>query len=667
MTPPALVNGRLAIRLQSLSLLLLWLQLLGLRQAQPVLLVALPLLSLLSSWAPAALQRRKRLWSNGIGLLLVAALLVSSPITDRSQWLAILTNLIWLLSGFKVLEVSTPAEIRRSGLLLLVAIGMAGVYQQALAASLLQGGAALLAVGSLLALEMGAVRPRGLARQLLVLVAVSLPLMVLLFVFGPRTVPYFQFAGGGAQTGLSEELDPGSIASLVQNDAPAMRLQFSGDQPPPASERYWRMLTLSRFDGRRWRTSTEAPQLAPATTAEAAEQATALTVLLEPTNIHWLAWGGTGLPLPTDIRRSATGGLWREQPVRSRLLYRLVADTPPGSEPWRQVAPSHQDLAYPPNSNPRLEALGAEWRQLGDPAARLAAAQQWFVEQGFRYTLRPGALPLTNTLDTFLFERREGFCEHFAAAFTALMRAADVPARVVVGYQGGSWVQPISGGSPHLSVTQADAHAWSEVWLPGQGWRRVDPTAWVVPERTEQNLYESLAAAGSSSDVQQLGTPPSWLNWLRGQWQALDLGWSVWVMQFDQTRQSELLQQLFGAHASRWQSGLVIAGLALLLSLGLVVLAWLQPQPHDRRRRQLDRCLRRAGVNSQPGASLNALIAEAQQRHPHLAADWQQLADHYLNARFAPGGSSSHPSQNWARLQRRIHRQLRQSRRFGIG
>ena len=663
MTPPVVVNGRLVIRLESLSLLMLWLQLLGLSQAQPVLLVALPLLSLLSSWPPAALQRRQRLWSNGAGLLLAAALVMSSPISERSQWLAILSNLIWLLSGFKVLEACTPAELRRSGLLLLVSIGMAGIYQQSLAPSLLQGGAALLAVGALLALEMGAAPPRGIARQLLVLVAVSLPLMALLFVFGPRTVPYFQFAGAGAQTGLSEELDPGSIASLAQNDAPAMRLQFSNDQPPPASERYWRMLTLSRFDGRRWRTNPGAPQLAPPTPAEAAAQPSALTVLLEPTNIQWLAWGGTGLPLPTDIRRSATGGLWREQPVRSRLLYQLVADTPPGQEPWRQVAPSDQDLAYPPDSNPRLEALGAEWRQLGDPAARVAAAQQWFMQQGFRYTLRPGTLPRTHTLDAFLFERKEGFCEHFAAAFTALMRAADVPARVVVGYQGGSWVQPLTGGSPHLSVTQADAHAWSEVWLPGQGWSRVDPTAWVVPERTEQNLYNSLIAAGSNSDLQQLGTPPSWLNWLRGQWQALDLGWSVWVMQFDQTRQSELLQQLFGAQASRWQSGLLIAGLAALLSLGLVVVAWLQPQTHDRRRRQLERCLRHAGVSSHPGASLNALIAEAQQRHPHLVNDWQQLADHYLTARFAPGGSTAHTPQHWARLQRRIHMRLRQSRR----
>jgi transglutaminase-like putative cysteine protease len=667
MRPTTLVNGRLVIRLQSLSLIVLWLQLLGLRQSQPVLLVALPLLSLLSSWPPAALQRSKRLWSNGVGLLLAAALVVSSPISERSQWLAILSNLIWLLSGFKVLEACTPAELRRSSLLLLVSIGMAGIYQQDLAPSLLQGAAALLAVGALLALEMGAAPPRGLARQLLVLVAVSLPLMALLFVFGPRTVPYFQFAGAGAQTGLSEELDPGSIASLAQNDAPAMRLQFSDDQPPPASERYWRMLTLSRFDGRRWRTNPGTPQLAAPTPAEAAAQPAALTVLLEPTNIQWLAWGGTGLPLPTEIRRSATGGLWREQPVRSRLLYRLVASTPPGPEPWRQVAPSRQDLAYPLDSNPRLEALGAQWGQLDDPAARVAAAQQWFVEQGFRYTLSPGTLPLTNTLDAFLFERREGFCEHFAAAFTALMRAADVPARVVVGYQGGSWVQPLTGGSPHLSVTQADAHAWSEVWLPGQGWSRVDPTAWVVPERAEQNLYDSLLAAGSSSDLQQLGNSPHWINWLRGQWQALDLGWSVWVMQFDQTRQRELLQQLFGAQASRWQSGLLIAGLAILLWLGLVLVAWLQPQHHDRRRRQLERCLRHAGVSNRPGASLNALIAEAQQKYPHMTNDWQQLADDYLSARFAPGDTAANTPHHWARLQRRIHMRLSQSRRFGQG
>jgi hypothetical protein len=132
-------------------------------------------------------------------------------------------------------------------------------------------------------------------------------------------------------------------------------------------------------------------------------------------------------------------------------------------------------------------------------------------------------------------------------------------------------------------------------------------------------------------------------------------------MQFDGNRRSELLEQLFGADAARWQSALVLAGLGVLLTLGLVLVAWLQPQPHDRLRRQLDRCLRRAGVPNRPGASLNGLIQEAEQRYPHLAADWQQLAEHYLATRFAPGPSSTEARRNWSRIQRRLLQSLKQN------
>ena len=72
------------------------------------------------------------------------------------------------------------------------------------------------------------------------------------------------------------------------------------------------------------------------------------------------------------------------------------------------------------------------------------------------------------------------------------MRAADVPARVISGYQGGHVVQPISGG-PYLELRQSDAHAWVEVWLEGEGWQRVDPTLWATTT--------ALPAAGPAPSV----------------------------------------------------------------------------------------------------------------------------------------------------------------------
>ena len=97
-----------------------------------------------------------------------------------------------------------------------------------------------------------------------------------------------------------------------------------------------------------------------------------------------------------------------------------------------------------------------------------------------------------DSVDDFLFNTRRGFCEHFASAFTVLARAAGIPARVVTGYQGGEY-NPMGG---YLLVRQSDAHAWSEVWLEGRGWVRVDPTAAVAPERVERGLDAAMSRSG---------------------------------------------------------------------------------------------------------------------------------------------------------------------------
>ena len=88
-----------------------------------------------------------------------------------------------------------------------------------------------------------------------------------------------------------------------------------------------------------------------------------------------------------------------------------------------------------------------------------------------------------NPIDEFLFETKRGYCEHYASSFTVLMRLADIPARVVTGYQGGE-INPIDN---YMTLRQSDAHAWSEVYLGKMGWVRVDPTAAIPPGNIEDS------------------------------------------------------------------------------------------------------------------------------------------------------------------------------------
>jgi transglutaminase-like putative cysteine protease len=610
-----------AALLQLLSLALLWLQLLLQGQLQTLVAIVLPLLMALR------LRQRPlpRPWLLSLTLLALLAWAPGASLGDRSALLQSACNLLWLLSGLKLLEACSHNDQRRCSLLLLLAVGLAALAEQGLAASLLQGLCALLALASLLALEGGPSPLAQVLRRSGVLVALALPLLVATFVLLPRLEPLWSLQiGPRGRTGLGERLAPGELASLVQDDRLAARVSFAGGTPPPPPRRYWRVLVHQRFDGSSWSAGSAPaplPQL-PLAGASVRER-----WMVEASGLRQRPWSGGGLPTDPQLQTSARGTLVGRMPLQERSLYGLAPGA--GSALWRRMAPSAADLQLPPAANPRLQALGAQWeRQGGSPEARLQQARQWFLQQGFRYTLEPGALGNVDPLDRFLFETRAGFCEHYAASFSALMRAAGVPARVVVGYQGGIWQKPL-GGDAFLELRNSDAHAWSEVWLPGRGWIEVDPTAWVVPERVRR----SLAASLSQEDRQRLSRPaPGWVQLALNEWQGLDYRWQLWVMGFDRQRQRELLGN------SRWQGLIALAAMATALGLGLLPLLRQRPGG-DAPRRQLERLLRqleRGGQPLQAGESLAAYCRRVGQQQPALAAPLAELQQRYEAWRFGP-------------------------------
>ena len=245
--------------------------------------------------------------------------------------------------------------------------------------------------------------------------------------------------------------------------------------------------------------------------------------------------------------------------------------------------------------------------------------------QPFRYTRQPGLLPEVAPLDAFLFEKRQGFCGHFASSVSALLRASGLPARVVSGYQGGSWVQPLSGAG-YLDLRQSDAHAWSEVWIEGLGWLSVDPSLWVSGDSTAPAL----------SPVQ--GMDP--LHWVERQWWGLDLAWTRWWLGYDARSQEALLERLLGDR--RDALGVVLLGaMALTLAGGLALLSWLRQRGQgDPQRRELDRCLlafARQGWVPQAGETLPQLAMRLRQRWPELEPELGLFVTRYEAQRFGSG------------------------------
>lgn len=588
------------------------------------------------------------------GLLLVGLLGLQPAL--MLSWLAVGLT---LLAGLKLWESRRIGERRLVALLQLVCAGVLGALQADLAPSLVQGLAVLTALASLLALETGGSTDwLTLLRRSVVVVAAALPMALALFLLLPRLPPFTPVEGLGAlgaRTGLAERLAPGGIAALASNRAPAARVSFTAGRPPAPEQRYWRVLVHPRFDGEGWSLpesrpaagepeGTGDPDHSDGTASPANPGSQPQEVwLAEPSGLRALPWSGSGRPLDGQLRLSRAGELRLRSSASQRRLYAIGREAgSPLPLNWRFAPPGPDDLALPLGSNPQLEALGASWSRLPDPRARLAAAEAWFRSQPFRYSRQPGRLPAEAPLDAFLFERQEGFCGHYASALSALMRAAGVPARVVSGYRGGEWVQPWSGPG-YLDLRQDDAHAWSEVWLPGQGWQRLDASGWIAPERSEPRR-------------QAEGRGP--LAWLVRQWWGLDLAWGRLWLGFDRSAQEALLQRLLGER--RELVGVVVlAALAGGLAGSVAVLSRLaQRRPGDAPQRELERCLAllaRQGLVPETGDTLAGFLRRVAGRHPALAADLEGLHTAYNRWRHGPGAPSR-------RRERQLAGELRQAR-----
>ncbi|HJS22589.1 MAG TPA: DUF3488 and transglutaminase-like domain-containing protein [Steroidobacteraceae bacterium] len=464
------------------------------------------------------------------------------------------------------------------------------------------------------------------------------PTMMVLFLLFPRIPgPFWAMPGAErAVTGLSERMSPGDISELSVSGEVAFRVRFAGAPPPPA-QRYWRGPVLHDFDGYAWTDERYAMVQQPATWRGAPYD---YTLMLEPTGRRWVFALDLAESWPRRYRQTADYQLLARDPIHEPLSVQLRS--------WPQyVAGTHlplttqrRDTRLPEQSNRRTLALAAQMRAAAaDEAAYVGAVLAMFRNQNFVYTLTPPKLDL-DSVDDFLFNTRSGFCGHFASAFTALMRAAGIPARVVTGYQGAEYNR-LAG---YYIVRQSDAHAWSEVWLDGRGWVRIDPTAAVAPSRIEGGLVDALGAGEPVPD--RLLHEFEWLRDLRFAWDAANTLWREHVVDFNKASQVRLLEWL-GFVQPDWPA------LGLLLSLGVVfVLAVLSVQlSRELRARDADavqrayarfcRRLEHRGLPRLPHEGASDFAARVRASRPDLAPDADAITRLYLELRYGKSAASS--------------------------
>ncbi len=497
--------------------------------------------------------------------------------------------------------------------------------------------------------------PRTTLRLAARLLVHALPIMAVLFLLFPRlSGPLWSLPRDAARatTGLSDRMQPGAISELSQSNAVAFRVEFSGAVPAPA-QRYWRGPVFWYTDGHTW--SGHPPGVSPAADGalpyRALGQAVDYAVTLEPHGQRWLF----ALDLPASVQTSAT--VTRDFQVLAPTPVKEVRRYSARSYPdYRtdDAAPREQRhaLQLPRRVSPRVAALAAQWRSTAaDPGQIVNAALRYFREQPFVYTLNPPLLG-NDPVDEFLFDTRRGFCEHYAAAFTLLMRLAGIPARVVTGYQGGEF-NPLGD---YLIVRQSDAHAWSEVLLPGRGWVRIDPTAAVAPERVERSIQPALDAVGEPVRF-RLQAPDLLARWardLRYAWDGLQNGWNQWVLGYGPELQRRFLAAL-GLGEIGWRGmGLLLVGVISLL-LGAVTYLLLRQErarrdPVVESYRRFCRRLARRGLARRAHEGPYDYAARVTHARPELREPVQRITRLYVALRYG----ASRPPLLMGTLQRQV-------------
>ena len=484
-----------------------------------------------------------------------------------------------------------------------------------------------------------------------VLLLQALPLTLILFILFPRVqgplwgLPQDAFSSSG----LDDKMSPGSLTRLSLSEAVAFRVSYEG-KPPPRNQRYWRGPVLWDFDGRTWTlgriSATPVPQFTDL------GQEIDYVVTLEPHNKIWLF----ALEIPNKLSESSIlthdFQVLSRKPVTSRLRYTARSNLSYRANLHESAQQLRRALQLPKLYNPRAQKLAAEWRAQAEAALPrpspggsgsnrslagvdvtiVRTALAYFNQQGFQYTLEPPLLGVHN-VDDFLFNSKQGFCEYYASAFVFLMRAANVPARVVTGYLGGEF----NDFGNYYIVRQSDAHAWAEVWLEGQGWVRVDPTGAIAPERVESGL--SAAITNTAALPFMARNPPQWMRNLRLNWDALANQWNQWVLGYDTERQFAFLTRL-GMESITWQKIAMnmLAGVALVIALlAAYMLRHLLVRNPDRTQAawlKLCRKLAKAGLPRAAHEGALDYAARIAAARPDLADKIGDLAGRYSELRY---------------------------------
>jgi transglutaminase-like putative cysteine protease len=588
-------------------------------------------------------------------------------ISLSAQGLGVLLSMLHLLAfayALKAFELKKRSDFYQLFLLGLFILGSALIFRQNLSFSIIT--ALVLIVNFAVLMQFFSFKQpvqKNLKTVTLLLVQ-SMLLAAVLFVVFPRLSPLWQVPrGNSATTGLSDTVKPGDIAKLAQSGELAFRANFTEGDIPSYSQLYWRAMVLENYDGRQWsriKTNSNSPdknnreigfnakELASSkeltSNTEGSDKLTveklSYQVITEPSFQHWLFSLAPAISLDKSVMMLPDFTVRSRHVINQRKAYHLESYLNQALELDLPNNTKALNLLLPAESNPRLMKLARQLKQqYPNSEQRALAVLSHIRNEQYFYTLEPPLL-INNSLDQFYFDTKAGFCVHYASAFTFIMRASGIPARVVTGYLGGEYNgisdlategQGSSERKGHVSVYQSDAHAWSEIWVKDKGWLRIDPTGAVDPERVNSGRSELLQQQQSALNNDLISgyrlKQFAWINSLRLQFDSLDYQWTRLVLGYSTSKQYDLLQQLLG-QVKPWKIALIITS-AVGLSASFLFI-WFFWKGYKKKSRELKTpwliiyqqslsLLAKKGLTKMPSMTAQCFLYEIKEKCPEIS------------------------------------------------
>ncbi len=437
------------------------------------------------------------------------------------------------------------------------------------------------------------------------LLGLSIPCMALLFVGFPRlpallAIPQLHQQQSINKTGISDSMSPGSISDLIQSDEHMFWAEFN-NKTPANQDLYWRVLTLDYFDGVTWSQGKRFEREAPSYRVANLDNSQNYNIIYEPTQQKYLASLDTSESLfsKSPLLFLNDFSIQNRNDIETKMRYdlRYIPNTVKELNLINSPTKVRYYTRIPRNSNPKTIKWVQQYPQASShPEEFVQTILQHFNQNSYYYTLKPPLLD-GDIVDEFLFNSRQGFCEHYASSMSFMLRSAGIPSRVVTGYQGGKL-----SGNNQVQVRSLDAHAWVEYWVPNKGWLRVDPTSAVAPERILDGIDHLINNTDNSTQQQEKTAFSSVLGKFADIKIYLNYQWDKRVLGYQSDNQQSFFNDWF--KAGNWRVDL-LKYTVLIIIIFMLVVAVLINKPWQRYRFSIS-------------AVFNGCLKELQNRYPEL-------------------------------------------------